>query len=108
MRSRVRSLLPAAIGMVGVGVGALIALSGQAGPSAGGCPAGQTETRPGNCQAPSQPPPSIVDYRPKSTLVTPQHPVPRAKFPVVDIHGHPGNLTAPDALRTVVAAMDSL
>ena len=25
---------------------------------------------------------------PKSQLVTPQHPVPRAKFPVIDIHGH--------------------
>ncbi len=56
----------------------------------GECPAGMTEVRPGNCQAPSQPPPSIVDYRPKTTLVTEQHLVPKAKFPVIDIHGHPG------------------
>ena len=45
------------------------------------CPAGTTETRPGSCQAPDAPPPSIVDYRPKSTLVTDAHPVPKAKFP---------------------------
>ena len=31
------------------------------------CPPGMTEVRPGSCQAPELPPPSIVDYRPKST-----------------------------------------
>jgi predicted TIM-barrel fold metal-dependent hydrolase len=74
----------------------------------GECPPGMTEVRPGNCQAPSQPPPSILDYRPKSTLVTGQHLVPKAKFPVVDIHGHPGPLTSPQALERVVKAMDGL
>jgi hypothetical protein len=74
----------------------------------GECPAGMTEVRPGRCEAPSQPPPSIVDYRPKSTLVTPAHPVPKARYPVIDIHGHPGNLTVPGAIDRVVAAMDSL
>ncbi len=72
------------------------------------CPPGTTEVRPGNCQAPDAPPPSILDYRPRSTLVTPQHPVPRAKYPVVDVHGHPGNLTTPDAINRVVAEMDRL
>lgn len=72
------------------------------------CPPGTTEVRPGNCQAPEVPPPSILDYRPRSTLVTPQHPVPRAKYPVVDVHGHPGNLTTPDAINRVVAEMDRL
>jgi predicted TIM-barrel fold metal-dependent hydrolase len=52
------------------------------------CPAGTTLVRVGVCQAPEFPPPSIVDYRPGSTLVVEQHPVPRAKFPVVDIHSH--------------------
>ena len=33
-------------------------------------------------------PPSIVDFRPASTLVVDEHPVPRAKFPAVDIHSH--------------------
>src|SRR5687768_1184955 len=52
------------------------------------CPPGTTLVRVGICQAPEFPPPSIVDYRPKSTLVVEEHPVPRAKFPVVDIHSH--------------------
>jgi len=72
------------------------------------CPPGTTETRPGNCQAPELPAPSILDYRPTSTLVTAQHPVPKAKFPAIDVHGHPGNLTTPDAINRVVAEMDKL
>ena len=52
------------------------------------CPAGTTLVRVGVCQAPEFPPPTIVDYRPQSTLLVEQHPVPRAKFPVVDIHSH--------------------
>ncbi|MEO7191040.1 MAG: amidohydrolase family protein [Vicinamibacterales bacterium] len=72
------------------------------------CPPGTTEVRPRSCQAPEFPAPSIVDYRPKSTLVTEAHPVPRAKFPVVDIHGHPGNLTTPEALAAIVKSLDSL
>ena len=31
---------------------------------------------------------SIVDYRPRSTVVAPEHPVPKAKYPVIDIHNH--------------------
>ncbi|MEW5918679.1 MAG: hypothetical protein AB1762_19915, partial [Gemmatimonadota bacterium] len=31
------------------------------------CPPGTTEIRPNVCQAPELPPPSILDYRPKST-----------------------------------------
>jgi predicted TIM-barrel fold metal-dependent hydrolase len=72
------------------------------------CPPGATEVRPGSCQAPEVPPPSIVDYRPRSTLVTPQHPVPRAKFPAIDVHGHPGNLTSQDSINRMVAEMDKL
>ncbi len=53
------------------------------------CPAGMTEVRPHRCQAPTLPAPSIVDYRPRSTLVVPAHPVPTAKFPAIDYHGHP-------------------
>jgi uncharacterized protein len=54
------------------------------------CPAGMTEVRRDQCQPPELPPPSIVDYRPKSTVVADEHLVPRAKFPVVDIHSHQG------------------
>ncbi|MFM8566637.1 MAG: hypothetical protein ACKOCV_02965, partial [Gemmatimonadota bacterium] len=53
------------------------------------CPPGMTEVRPGTCQAPTLPPPSILDYRPRSTLVTTEHLVPKAKFPAIDYHGHP-------------------
>ncbi|HYB95224.1 MAG TPA: amidohydrolase family protein [Vicinamibacterales bacterium] len=72
------------------------------------CPPGTTEVRPGSCQAPQEPPPSILDYRPRSTLVTAAHKVPRAKFPAVDVHGHPGGLTSPEQINRVVAVMDSL
>ena len=72
------------------------------------CPPGTTEVRPGSCQAPQTPAPSILDYRPRSTLVTPEHAVPRAKFPAIDVHGHPGNVSTPDAINRVVAEMDRL
>jgi predicted TIM-barrel fold metal-dependent hydrolase len=73
------------------------------------CPPGKTEIRPGKCQAPELPPPSIVDYRPRSTLVVAQHKVPRAKFPAIDFHGHPWTLLdSPDSLLRLGAAMDSL
>ena len=71
-----------------------------------GCPAGQTEVRVGRCQAPEFPPPSIVDYRPASTLVVDQHPVPRAKFPVVDIHSH--ETATPENMARLVKEMDAL
>jgi predicted TIM-barrel fold metal-dependent hydrolase len=71
-------------------------------------PPGQTEVRPGRYQAPEFPPPSIVDYRPKSTLVVAEHPVPRAKYPVVDVHSHQPNPISPEAFDRVVAAMDRL
>lgn len=72
------------------------------------CPPGTTEVRPGSCQAPQLPPPSIVDYRPRSTLVTPQHQVPKAKFPAIDVHGHPGDVSTPEAINRVVGVMDRL
>ena len=65
--------------------------------------------RPGTCQAPEFPAPSIVDYRPKSTLVTAEHLVPKAKFPVVDIHCHvQGMLTSASGVAGLVAALDPL
>ena len=60
--------------------------------STGKCPTGMTEVRPRNCMAPSEPAPSIVDYRPKSTLVTSMHMVQKAKFPAIDYHAHVGQL----------------
>jgi predicted TIM-barrel fold metal-dependent hydrolase len=70
------------------------------------CPAGTTEVRKGRCQAPDKPAPSIVDYRPKSTVVAEAHMVPKAKFPVVDIHSH---LTiTPDNIEQTNKEMDAL
>ena len=57
---------------------------------------------------PTLPPPSIVEYQPRSTLVVPENPVPRAKFPAVDFHGHPPSLDDPATIERVVAAMDEL
>jgi predicted TIM-barrel fold metal-dependent hydrolase len=73
------------------------------------CPAGTTEIRPRSCLAPETPAPSIVDYRPHSTLVTPVHLVKTAKYPAIDFHGHPqGLLGSAEGLATLGAALDSL
>jgi predicted TIM-barrel fold metal-dependent hydrolase len=50
---------------------------------------------------------SIREYKPKSTLVVPAHPVPRAKYPVIDVHSHHSRLTRDDYAR-VVRDMDAL
>ncbi len=71
-------------------------------------PPGPIRQRPAEGREPELQPPTIREYKPRSTLVVPQHPVPRAKFPVVDIHGHPPALTSEDAIARVVAAMDPI
>jgi len=77
-------LLPAlATAQPGMGAGGTRIEPGQE------CPAGMTEVRPRNCQAPTLPAPSILDYRPRNTLVTAEHTVPKAKYPAIDYHGHP-------------------
>ncbi len=73
------------------------------------CPPGTTEIRPQRCMAPDLGAPSILDYRPRSTLVTKETPVPRAKYPAVDFHGHPGGrIGSVEGLTTLRAEMDSL
>lgn len=47
------------------------------------------------------------EYNPTSTLVVPEHPVSRARFPAVDIHSHHYNMPTQD-LSAVVTAMDNL
>ena len=44
------------------------------------CPPGMTEIRPRSCMGPEEPAPSVLDYRPKSTLVTPEHVVKKARY----------------------------
>jgi uncharacterized protein len=73
------------------------------------CPPGHTEIRPGICRAPQVAPPSIVDYRPHSTLVTSSHHVQKAKFAAIDYHGHPQDLiNSAEGLARLGAALDSL
>lgn len=70
------------------------------------CPPGMTEVRHLSCQAPEKPPPSIVDYRPRSTVVAPEHLVPKARYPVVDIHNH--TRIGPENIEQMVREMDEL
>ena len=111
------------------GVGALVAQGG--GPPAGGqggrgqgggrgggragwvqikpgeeCPPGMTEARHLECAPTATPAPSIVDYRPRSTVVAQEHLVPKAKFPVVDVHTHGTSNAAGFAQR--IPEMDAL
>src|SRR5688572_16211892 len=69
---------------------------------------GAINQRPGADREPEFPAPSIRDYKPKSTLVVPQHTVPRAKFPVIDIHSHQPTPMTAQQLDTVVKSMDPL
>lgn len=50
---------------------------------------------------------SFEDYNPESTLVVPENPVIRAKFPFIDVHGHQYRMPEQD-LTPVITAMDTL
>jgi uncharacterized protein len=63
---------------------------------------------PGEGPEPEWRPPTIREYKPRSTLVVSQHPVPRAKFPVIDIHSHHLTPMSPAEYGKVVKAMDQL
>jgi predicted TIM-barrel fold metal-dependent hydrolase len=63
--------------------------------------------RPGEGRTAEFPPPTIVDYKPRSTLKVAEHPVPRAKFPVIDIHSHQPTPMSPEQLARVAAGMDA-
>jgi uncharacterized protein len=69
---------------------------------------GQLVPRPAEGRDPEFPPPNIREYKPRSTLVVPEHKVPRAKFPVVDFHGHPPSMDSPDAVNRLGRTMDPL
>lgn len=85
--------------------------SGRATPIGAGesCPPGTTEIRPRTCMGPEGRVPSILDYRPRSTLVVPVLPVPKAKYPVIDFHGHPRDLLeSAQSLARLGAELDAL
>lgn len=64
--------------------------------------------RPGAGRMPERPAPSIIEYRPTSRLVVAEHPVPRAKYPAIDIHSHQPTPISPAQFDQVVKAMDQL
>src|SRR6476660_7639988 len=73
------------------------------------CPPGTTEIRPRSCMGPEEPAPSILDYRPKSTLVVPEHFVKKARYPAIDFHGHPQEmLGSVESLARMGADLDAL
>ncbi|HEX7023666.1 MAG TPA: amidohydrolase family protein [Gemmatimonadales bacterium] len=69
---------------------------------------GQIRPRPAEGREPEFPLPNIREYKPRSTLVVPAHPVPRSRFPSIDYHGHPPALTSKAVIERVGEAMDSL
>ena len=50
---------------------------------------------------------SIADYEPVSSLVVPEHPVTRARFPFIDVHSHQRNV-APSQIDSLVEEMDGI
>ena len=73
------------------------------------CPPGTTEIRPRSCLGPQDSAPSILDYRPRSTLVAPAHLVKKARYPAIDFHGHPqGMLGSVESLARLGADLDAL
>ena len=51
---------------------------------------------------------SVEEWEPRSTLVVEEHPVPRAKFPVIDVHSHHRSTTSPERLKQILGEMDEL
>jgi predicted TIM-barrel fold metal-dependent hydrolase len=108
-----RRVITVLIGAVALTASTLLFAQRQTAPPARGpqhssteCPPGQTEVRAGRCEAPEVAPPSILDYRPKSTLVVDEHLVPKARFPVVDIHSH--QAATAENMPRLIREMDAL
>ncbi|MGH9660752.1 MAG: amidohydrolase family protein, partial [Bryobacteraceae bacterium] len=51
---------------------------------------------------------TIEEYEPKSTLVVPQHPITRARFPIIDVHNHQNRCVTAECLDKLVADMDKI
>jgi predicted TIM-barrel fold metal-dependent hydrolase len=89
--SRTRPLLPSVVALAALAASA-------AAPSPGSTPEPASED-PAKL--------SFMAYDPPSSLVVPEHPVPRAKYPFVDVHSHQFDLDEA-RVREVVAAMDAM
>lgn len=51
---------------------------------------------------------TIEEWQPRSTLVVEEHPVPRARFPVIDVHSHHRSSTTAERIDRIVREMDEL
>lgn len=51
---------------------------------------------------------TIERYQPRSTLVVPENPVTRARFPFIDVHSHQSVRATPEDIDAIVAEMDRL
>jgi uncharacterized protein len=63
--------------------------------------------RPGEGRTPEFPEPTITQYKPRTTLKVAEHPTPRAKFPVIDIHSHHPTPITPERYAAVIKGMDA-
>src|SRR5690242_12234116 len=94
--------------LLGAAIAAAVAVGVAQAPQVTRQSAGALGARPGADRQPEFSIPNIREYKPRSTLVVAQHPVPRAKFPVIDIHSHQPAPISPQQLETVVKSMDPL
>jgi predicted TIM-barrel fold metal-dependent hydrolase len=76
--------------------------------SPGGEQSGALRPRPGSDRQPDLPIPNIREYKPRTTLVVAQHAVPRAKYPVIDIHSHQPTPITSEQFDALAASMDPL
>ena len=51
---------------------------------------------------------SIEEYEPNSTLVVPENPVERARFPFVDVHNHQRRVSKPEQVDALIRDMDGI
>lgn len=51
---------------------------------------------------------TFEEYEPKSTLVVPEHPLKRAKFPFIDVHNHQFEMSSKEKVAGLVKEMDAL
>ena len=51
---------------------------------------------------------TFEEYEPKSTLVVPENPISRAKFPFIDVHSHIWRIQKPEGVDKMVGEMDAL
>jgi predicted TIM-barrel fold metal-dependent hydrolase len=89
------------VALTAIVIGGTLVAQGPGGRAAG------VRGRPGDGRAAEFPPPSIIDYKPRSTLVVPEHKVARAKFPVIDIHSHQAAPITPEIYAGVLKGMDA-